>query len=66
MANAFSIGQIVRLKSGGPAMTVTRIPASHLDELVHTTWFAGKKAEHGGFPPNALKIVPDGEEDEDD
>ena len=56
---SFAIGDLVRLKSGGPDMTVTR--ESH-EGYVQTTWFAGKKSERAAFPEPALdRVVPTSE-----
>ena len=60
----FKVGQIVRLKSGGPEMTVKRQRKTS-DEEYECEWFAGKKLEHGTFPHDSLKIVePQPDEDE--
>jgi uncharacterized protein YodC (DUF2158 family) len=52
----FRIGDIVYLKSGGPAMTVedilTRIPES--DTRLRCTWFSGGEASDGEFNPLTL------------
>ena len=55
----FAVGDIVRLKSGGPEMTVTEVrsPVGTLEAMVECMWFSGKssnKREHGYFPPNSL------------
>jgi uncharacterized protein YodC (DUF2158 family) len=52
----FSIGSIVKLKSGGPPMTVTG--AAGEDEQVHCTWFAAEKLLSHTFSWNALLSVP--------
>lgn len=52
----FAIGDIVRLKSGGPEMTVDRLPNPYNDDYT-CQWFAGKKLEHGDFQPDALVFV---------
>ena len=55
MAETFKVGDLVELKSGGPAMTVMRVD----DEgHVHTNWFSGRdrgKLEKGEFPIEALR-----------
>ena len=57
MAEKFKIGDIVQLKSGGPAMTVTAVEGEGMiGEGVNTTWFAGRKRETGHFPLDALVI----------
>lgn len=58
MANSvkFAVGNIVRLKSGGPDMTVRTMPdpsATYYD----CQWFAGKKLEAGRFPADSLELV---------
>lgn len=57
----FNVGDIVKLKSGGPDMT---IQASHesdigisLKNFYKCQWFAGKKLESGTFPPESLILV---------
>lgn len=50
-----SKGMIVRLKAGGPDMTVNGI--SGTTGQVHCVWFAGKKLEQGYFAPETLVLV---------
>jgi uncharacterized protein YodC (DUF2158 family) len=50
---AFKVGEMVKLKSGSPTMTVTHVDKN---QLVHTAWFTDKgqeKAAH--FPAAALE-----------
>lgn len=47
----FTTGILVRLKSGGPIMTVAQTSDS---SGVRCQWFAGKKMESGWFPPESL------------
>jgi uncharacterized protein YodC (DUF2158 family) len=52
----FEVGNIVKLKSGGPDMTVQTVPegsGSHYS----CQWFAGKKLESGRFPADSLELV---------
>lgn len=51
-----AIGNIVKLKSGGPDMTVQILPQ---DSGTYYTcqWFAGKKLESGRFPADSLELV---------
>jgi uncharacterized protein YodC (DUF2158 family) len=58
--NKFSTGDIVRLKSGGPTMTVDK--HSEYGGDVVCQWFAGSKLSIGGFPEGALVKVEDEEE----
>lgn len=56
----FDVGNIVKLKSGGPDMTVQlkeREPTYY-----RCQWFAGKKLESGRFPPESLERAASGEE----
>jgi uncharacterized protein YodC (DUF2158 family) len=55
MANAFKVGDIVKLKSGGPEMTIEALPNQHYDYSCQ--WFAGKKLERGHFPQGSLVRV---------
>ena len=52
----FKVGDVVLLKSGGPEMTVTRL-SNIGEETIHTSWFGGRKLEHGGFPAAALVVA---------
>ena len=54
---AFQIGEVVRLKSGGPDMTVRSTPSEH-NSTYGCQWFAGKKLESGSFPEASLEKVP--------
>lgn len=65
--NEFTVGDIVRLKSGGPEMTVTQVrhPLDGVLEklgqspTVECMWFEGKsnKRGKGNFPPGSLEKV---------
>lgn len=63
--NRFKIGDVVKLKSDGPSMTVVDYneAASFIDKnkesekQVETKWFNGKKCENGIFPESALNLV---------
>lgn len=64
MANnsKFSVGQMVKLKSGGPDMTIERVIGAsptlgRPTEVYRCQWFAGKKLDHGDFPPESLVAV---------
>lgn len=50
MAEAFQLGDVVRLKSGGPAMTV------HGDSYgnVICVWFVGTERKSGEFAPTSI------------
>lgn len=51
----FAVGDIVKLKSGGPDMAV-RYYESH-SNTYYCQWFAGKKLEDGSFPQASLEPV---------
>lgn len=64
--NLFNVGDIVKLKSGGPDMTVQIIEKSSVGLSVELRefngyytcqWFAGKKLEKGRFPEESLESV---------
>lgn len=65
--NAFKIGEIVQLKSGGPKMTVEdpNPPVDFMDSSmvgqIRCQWFAGAKLESGAFPPSSLIKLEDEE-----
>ena len=54
----FAVGSIVKLKSGGPDMSVKSV----YKEQYTCQWFAGKKLEQGVFPPQSLVPVEGQEE----
>jgi uncharacterized protein YodC (DUF2158 family) len=53
-ATKFKIGETVRLKSGGPLMTVTGV-AKDERTLVWVAWFEDKKAIKDSFDEGALE-----------
>jgi len=55
MPTQFSLGDIVQLKSGGPAMTVSNVNVKP-DVIQYTCqWFKGASKEHGYFDEHTLK-----------
>jgi len=50
------VGDVVRLKSGGPAMTVETVGG-----LISCAWFAGGHAKRGFFDLDMLELAPDAE-----
>ena len=56
VANNFVIGNIVKLKSGGPEMTIRTVPDT-AKGYYECQWFAGKKLESGRFPEDSLETV---------
>lgn len=60
MAHTFKVGDTVKLKAGGPDMSVSRVwttSGTRPEEVVRGQWFAGKKLESGDFPPASLEAV---------
>ena len=55
----FAVGDIVKLKSGGPEMTVQTLPDSPI-KYYKCQWFAGKKLESGNFPADSIELVKAG------
>lgn len=54
-------GDIVKLKSGGPPMTVVKYETNINGQptgTVRCKWFAGAKLADGGFPEDTLEPVP--------
>lgn len=50
-SSSFQIGDVVRLKSGGPDMTVTYLGT---DGQIQCEWYEGGQFAHHAFPPAAL------------
>jgi uncharacterized protein YodC (DUF2158 family) len=59
MANTFKIGDVVRLKSGGPHMTVAGVGSDHLgNPLVICQWFRDDAdVKEATFHADALESV---------
>jgi uncharacterized protein YodC (DUF2158 family) len=57
MAINFKVGDVVRLKSGGPDMTVNAVGVGICNDQVYCVWFDGKKKGGESFPPEALEAV---------
>lgn len=57
MSEQFQEGDVVRLKSGGPTMTVTQVGEAHMTGrmTVWCVWFDPKGQQNGTFPPGALE-----------
>ncbi|EML9023519.1 TPA: YodC family protein [Klebsiella pneumoniae] len=54
MSDDFKTGDIVKLKSGGPDMTIKLFAATQGNSFL-CQWFAGKKLEQGYFKPESLE-----------
>jgi len=60
MAENLKAGDVARLKSGGPSMTVESIGDLHGTPTVWCTWFGEQhKMERGDFPLDSLTPVSD-------
>ena len=53
MADKLNIGDVVRLRTGGPKMTVIEVS----DGYAHCTWFVDGKPQQHGFPVDTLEAV---------
>ncbi|MEB0014488.1 DUF2158 domain-containing protein [Glaciimonas sp. Cout2] len=56
MTHLFKIGDTVKLKAGGPDMSVRTLPGA-TSSIYTCQWFAGKKLENGNFPEGSLEPV---------
>lgn len=61
MSNKFSEGNIVKLISGGPNMSVTDVKDS--GKLIVCQWFSGSNLKRGHFNEKTLEIVKEEKED---
>ncbi|MCA9769715.1 MAG: DUF2158 domain-containing protein [Gemmatimonadetes bacterium] len=62
---SFETGDIVRLKSGGPRMTVVRYPDFSIDgNWVRCQWFGGTKLNSGDFTEETLELIDVDDEDD--
>ena len=54
----FKVGDTVRLKSGGPIMTVIRAGDVEGEARVWCAWFADdNERKQTGFPPEAIELA---------
>lgn len=56
MTTKYAIGMTVRLKAGGPDMSVKMVPTPHINHYT-CQWFAGKKLEQGFFAEASIELV---------
>lgn len=60
MANrAFSLGDVVQLKSGGPLMTIQVIGTGMSSNKIYCSWFDDKKLVGDNFSPESIEIFED-------
>jgi uncharacterized protein YodC (DUF2158 family) len=53
----FRVGDVVRLKSGGPAMTIQKL-GEYPSDQVECRWFTDEQeCKWGSFPPACLKLA---------
>lgn len=52
---AWGIGAVVRLVSGGPAMTITHVPVMAAPTSYGCSWFVDGECRHASFPGAALR-----------
>lgn len=52
MSNQFKAGDVVRLNSGGPIMTIQEVEG----DQVFCVWFDKTKQMHGRFPAVTIKL----------
>ncbi|ASN17759.1 DUF2158 domain-containing protein [Pantoea sp. SGAir0180] len=58
MSNQFDVGDQVKLKSGGPDMTVQSVHDTNQNTYTYwCQWFAGRKLERGHFSEASLEAV---------
>ena len=58
MADQIQIGDVVRLKSGGPDMTVNGHGSGAYNGQLNCKWFDDKEEKHGWFRAATLEKVP--------
>lgn len=61
MSAAFPPGTVVRLKSGGPKMTVQQ--ENDMDSTLLCTWFNSTEVKRYSFAPESLEVVRNDEDD---
>ncbi len=55
MAEQFKVGDTVRLKSGGPTMTITAVGDDNGKIRVWCSWFDAMNEKNASFPADALE-----------
>ena len=59
--DSFAVGDVVILKSGGPATTVTGIGKEQSEGVVYCSWFDALNKVSANFPAGALKKLEEGQ-----
>jgi uncharacterized protein YodC (DUF2158 family) len=57
VADKYAVGDVVKLNSDGPDMTVKDVPTTNSYSKYVCQWFAGKKLEQGNFEEGQLELV---------
>jgi uncharacterized protein YodC (DUF2158 family) len=57
MSANFEVGQVVKLKTGGPEMTVVSVAVGKIQAAYNCTWFVGGKQHFGEFLSEAISAV---------
>lgn len=61
MTDKFEKGDLVRLKSGGPTMTVSKV-GGPVNPPIHCKWFSDGKVQSASFGPESLTKVEEDDE----
>ena len=57
MPNTFEVGDVVKLKSGGPHMTVTSVFTHSGKAMAKCVWLEGTDQHEAGFLADALTVA---------
>ena len=57
MSANFEVGQVVKLKTGGPEMTVVSVAEGKIQAAYNCTWVVGGKQHFGEFLSEAISAV---------
>jgi uncharacterized protein YodC (DUF2158 family) len=57
MNQQFKVGDIVRLKSGSPTMTVTELKPWNGTQTAWCAWFEAAEANKGSWPVDSLELA---------
>lgn len=60
MADEFQVGEVVKLRSGGPAMSVEFLDDSITGQYVNCVWFESGEVKRNRFPTAALEKASGG------
>ena len=57
MSDEFKVGDVVRLKSGGPNLTIKKVGTAAGKPTVWCVWFEDAKMLEGQFAPGTLELA---------